>query len=924
DAIVTVSMPANRYDAATNPDGFQDIVFTMGAGETYALDLSLFIDPLAAPVDELLENKPLTASGINNYGLHITATNMITAYWEIDYEYGSDLWTLKGKNALGTLFFAPFQNRYPTKFQDPTAYSSIDIVATVDGTIVTITLPPGTDASYGSGITTISSAAPPFQVVLNKGQTFSLYPLGYNPAPLARLSSTKIEATEPIAVTLKDDAVRIGPFGEDVVGDQMVPVEILGDNYIIPETKSANMACILAIEDGTDIYITEPDGTPVAGTPYITLAAGEQLLFDIPGGSKFINIRSNSSVGGAFKPFYVYHIATENTSVGGAIVPSIGCTGNTSLAFTRARENKFYFFIVTKQGNQDKFVIDGTPVSELPPNLQVIDAGSFVPIVGSGGWVAFASSNITYNQLSATQHLIENTGGIFHLAIINGKPSAHGRLYYGYYSDFGGLNIGANVAGTTTSITRACYGDPVQLYAFGGTVYDWTPDAYLDDGTSNLPTAYNLPPGVHNYNVEVSGGGCGSGDIDLIILVADPITADFSPDKQTGCSPLEVRYDDHCDSLTYSWTYFMEDDTLRYDLDNLTPYPEPPGYPAPFSFTKTFVNNSDTAQIHQVTLLAKNESGCSDILTRSVVVFPEIISSFLVDTAQGCDPLQVQFQNTSTGNLDRWLWEFGDGGSSTESDPVHLYRNLFGPGDYFHDAELVAISPFNCRDTSTLLITVKPYIEAKFAYDTVAACSPHDIILTDQSIGADIYNWDFGDGNNSNLPGPVLTKLYQNLTADPDTNTIKLVVENFSGCKDSISRDVVIYPEVTADFTPTPADICSPGIITFNNNSVGAFTYLWDFGDGGSSIDPNPTHLYERNNLDHDTTFTVTLVATTDELCSDTMRKVVTIHPYVEAAFTVPDIVGCSPFTININNESFGATEYAWDFGDTNTDNIAA
>ena len=66
----------------------------------------------------------------------------------------------------------------------------------------------------------------------------------------------------------------------------------------------------------------------------------------------------------------------------------------------------------------------------------------------------------------------------------------------------------------------------------------------------------------------------------------------------------------------------------------------------------------------------------------------------------------------------------------------------------------------------------------------------------------------------------------------------------------------------------------------------------------------------------HDTVFTVMLVATSNEYCRDTAYFDVVIHPYIEAAFTVDDVVGCTPFLVNVHNESIGVDDYYWDFGD--------
>lgn len=909
-ATVTISMPANPYHPTLNPTGFQDIVIDIAANSAAQVNLTSLIDVAANPTNNRLENKPLTPDGINNFGLHITATNMITAYWEVNYAYGSDLWTLKGRNALGNLFYTPFQTFYNNRNLMPRTYSSIDICATTDNTQVTITLPPGKSASFGSLVTGIATGGT-YTLTLNAGQTFSLFPLNYSIFATDRLAGTRVESTEPICISLKDDALAVGSQGQDVIGDQIVPVNIVGSNYIVPDMGNPNHVYVLATEDNTNIYVYDALGLPIGPSPYTTLNRGEQSLVIVPGGSKFARITSILNPADPPKPFYTFQLGVENQARGGALVPAIGCTGNTQLAFTRARdENKFQFFIIVKRGNEDKFLLDGIKQDG------IIDPGAFTEIIGSGGYMAWFSNSINVNTLPIGQHLVENTGDIFHLGIFNGFPGAgQGGLYYGYYSDFGGLNIGANVAGTNSSVVRACYGDPVQLYAYGGTNYKWTPDTYLDNATINLPTAINLPPGPHNYTVEVSGA-CNTGSIDLTVLVSTPVMAFFETNFLSGCSPLKVQFDDKS-SGGFFWQYEIGDSLITYDLDPNTPYQSPPNYPQPFSISHLYTNYTNLPIIDTVTLLVKNQSGCSDIYSKTIVVYPEIYSGFSVaDTNIGCDPLPVQFLNSSTGNTDTWVWEFGDGGSSVDMNPLHTFRNQFGPDSITFQTRLIAISPYYCRDTTIHTVTVLPYVEANFVFDTVFACTPHEIVITDQSFGASTYFWDFGDGTTSTSSGPQISKTYFNNTTVPIIYTIRLRVQNKEGCYDELQRNVTVYPQVRAIFNPSRTEGCSPFDVRFQNGSSGAATYFWSFGDGGTSSDASPVHLYNRNLMDHDTTYSVTLIATSAEFCRDTMNLDIVVHPYIEAAFAINEITGCTPFAVKINNLSTGIDHYLWDFGD--------
>lgn len=909
-ATVTISMPANPYHPTLNPGGFQDRVIDIAANSTAAVDLTSLIDIATNPDNNRLENKPLTVDGINNFGLHITSTNMITCYWEVNYIYGSDLWTLKGRNAKGTLFYTPFQTFYNNRNLTPRAYSAIDIVATADNTQVTITLPQGKQASFGSLLYSIPAGGT-YTVTLNRGQTFSVFPYNYSIFATDRLAGTRIQSTEDICVTVKDDAVAVSSQGFDVIGDQIVPVNIVGSHYIVPDMGNPNHVYVIATEDNTPIYVYDGNNVPIGGSPYTTLDRGQQALIIIPGGSKFGRLTSTLNPTDPPKPFYTFHIGVLNQARAGALVPAIGCTGNTQLAFTRSRdENRFHFFIIVKKGNEDKFLLDGIRQDG------IIDPGAFEEIPGSGGYMAWFSNLISTNELPIGQHLVENTGDIFHLGIFNGFTGAgEGGLFYGYYSDFGGLNIGANVAGTNSIVVRACYGDPVQLYAYGGTNYQWSPDTYLDDATSNLPTAIDLPPGPHNYTVEISGA-CEAGTRNLTVEVSTPVKAFFQTNVQSGCSPLRVDFEDQSSGVAF-WQYEIDGILTTYDLDPETPFQPPPGYPEPFTISHVYTNYTNAPIIDTVTLLVKNESFCADIFTKTIVVYPEIYSEFEFDGAtRGCDPLPVSFINTSSGNTGTWYWEFGDGGSSIDQNPEHTYRNLFGPDSIVFEARLIAISPYYCRDTSSHTVTVMPYIEANFVFDTVFACTPHDIVISDQSFGADFYSWDFGNGITSTSPGPVIPVTYINNTDSVVTYTVKLRVENDEGCYDEISREVAVFPEISADFTPDRTEGCSPFEVGFQNNSAGAATFFWDFGDGGTSSVPDPVHLYERNLMDHDTTYVVTLIATSSELCTDTAIAYITVHPYIEALFAVNDIIGCHPFDITVTDMSTGAEEYIWDFGD--------
>jgi len=254
-ATVTISMPA--ADSAV----FPDIVFNMPANSFHYEDLTCWVVNLCAPpiaenfnpvnnglyydVD-LLENKPLTPDGINNFGIHITSTDSITAYYEVSRRNNKDIWALKGKNALGKEFYTPFQDNKANQTLAATApplppttqpYSSIDIVATEDFTDVTFYLTKA--ASYGTGPETDKLPGSIFTIPnLMRGQTFSLFTKDTLRTAASRLTGVRIVSNNNIAVTIKDDSFfHTRGTCYDLAGDQLVPTSIIGKEYVVIRTN---------------------------------------------------------------------------------------------------------------------------------------------------------------------------------------------------------------------------------------------------------------------------------------------------------------------------------------------------------------------------------------------------------------------------------------------------------------------------------------------------------------------------------------------------------------------------------------------------------------------------------------------------------------------------------------------------------------
>jgi len=329
----------------------------------------------------------------------------------------------------------------------------------------------------------------------------------------------------------------------------------------------------------------------------------------------------------------------------------------------------FYIIMMVRQGAETGFLFDDSLRNDLFP------PASFVPIPGSDWSVArYGPFPDDSTHILVGSHFIENTDDIFHIGIVNG--GAGSGCFYGYFSDYNELDVQAVVAGTNSEVLKTCYGNPVQLYAYGGTDYVWTPDSTLSDPTSQLPWA--TPLVNTKYKVVVSGA-CNMTDSAFIdVLVSTPLSASFITDKVEGCAPLTVNFEDKSTGITY-WRYDFGDGSayLKYDTDPATPDPDPPN---PFTFTHTFQNNTDSAITYRVVLLAKNADFCSEVYEKYITVYPSINANFTPNTVQGCNPQTVTFTNSSSSNTaDTYLWEFGDGMNQVTNNPtgtvVHTFTN---------------------------------------------------------------------------------------------------------------------------------------------------------------------------------------------------------------------------------------------------------
>ncbi len=388
-----------------------------------------------------------------------------------------------------------------------------------------------------------------------------------------------------------------------------------------------------------------------------------------------------------------------------------------------------------------------------------------------------------------------------------------------------------------------------------------------------------------------------------ITVFSNPV-AQFTSNALPDCAPLVVNFTNQSsNAVSYQWDF---GDGSPID-NNINPSHI-------FQNQTLFINN------YTVTLTATGSNGCQDTASGTITVYPEPQFTFSTNPDSGCSPLTVQFP--SVLGAVSYLWDFGDGNTGTGPSPSHTYINNTTNNQNF-TVQLIATSPFGCSDTTYGSVIVFPNPTASFTIDTSFGCPPLPVTITNNSTGATINYWFYGNGDTSTTNSAVHTYTYNNTSGSAQNYPLMLIVETNSGCRDTAVQNINVYPEIIAGFIADTAG-CSPLTVTFSDTSSGATSWLWDFGDGAlPGVTSSSTHTFINNTL-NDTSFTTVLIVQNTFGCSDTSSRAITVYSTPQATFTATPVSQTYPDTIvNINNATPGNNwSYFWDFGDGNSSTL--
>lgn len=511
-----------------------------------------------------------------------------------------------------------------------------------------------------------------------------------------------------------------------------------------------------------------------------------------------------------------------------------------------------------------------------------------------------------------------------------------------------------------------CLGDqiPIDISNTNGDL-DW-----MINGLSEGPPPYSsttLGAGSHIIKLTATAGDCDTMFTDTITIFSVPTDVSFTVDTLEGCADLEVTLTNTTmpfDNEAYEWylgdslistaiqpgTFTLgpgfSDTTYTFTLNAgnscegaeatqdviVFPRPVPLFEPMQNNYcsgdTVTFANVSfggpmsswfwdygngttstdsiplqiiyftgDVPTVYTISLTATNECG-TETFTYELTVNPTNVEAFFnIDPVEGCVGVPICLTNLSTIGASL-LWDFGDGNTSTEANPCHTYANS---GSY-----IITLKAFGCGfDSIQFEVVIHPMPLASFLNNTIT-CPGTTVSFTNNSLLAQNFFWEFGDGITSTLNNP------DHIYTASGVYEVKLLATTTEGCVDSSFSTITVLVPPSASFTVSTDSVCVADNITLTNtSSPSPLTCFWDFGDGNFSNDCVVNHSFDTSG-----NFMVTLVVTDGDGCRDTTQQLVNVTANPIAAFDFTKNGECTPVEVIFQNQSSMGESYIWDFGD--------
>jgi len=310
--------------------------------------------------------------------------------------------------------------------------------------------------------------------------------------------------------------------------------------------------------------------------------------------------------------------------------------------------------------------------------------------------------------------------------------------------------------------------------------------------------------------------------------------------------------------------------------------------------------------------------GFEDTKTMEIVIYDSPEANFSDVVMKGCVPFDVNFIDMSSvgdAAINSWTWHFGDGTTSGEANPSHTYAS----SGNFH-VTLSVTDENNCSSqlTRNNLVRVANLPVVSFVADNPTMCvSPHTVNFTPSvttSFGLTAtYLWNFGDGS------PTSSELNPSHVYTSGVYDVSLTVTDEYGCENTFTKDEYVRIEPTVpQYSVLEGDTVCKGMQTHFLNETG-YSCHWNFGDGGTSSQSTPIHIYNQTG-----NVTVTFTVDPGGQCEASTEFTLFVESVTASFTTSPtDLYSCSiPFEVEFTNtSSANVVSYYYVFQDGTSSN---
>jgi PKD repeat protein len=438
----------------------------------------------------------------------------------------------------------------------------------------------------------------------------------------------------------------------------------------------------------------------------------------------------------------------------------------------------------------------------------------------------------------------------------------------------------------------------------GAAGYSWTitnqAGAFAEWSTNFLPYVLLKTPGIYNVMLIVNDSlGCKDTLIRPHYLSVDQPVAAFKAQPRDGCAPSEINMTDMSTyplvpGKTWSWN-FGDSISGGNNVSSL----ENPAH---------LYQNAGT---YTVSLSIVDSEGCTANTTMlNYIQVNKPLAAFTYTSTSTCQAATICFDNTSTGQLLKYLWNFGDSTTSTATAPCHSYTT-----DGTYNMALIVTDSIGCKDTLTQASNVNLVVpHPNFVADTThSSCPPLVVNFTNLSSDTNAqttYLWNFGDGQVSSQLNPL------HIYNIPGTFTVSLIAKR-NGCSDTVIFTNYIFIGGPSGYAfNTPSSGCAPHNVCFSAKSSSTVSYAWNFGDG--TVTPGPDsicYIYSRPG-----TFYPQLILTDTGGCVFAQPLGQVNISIATALFGMDSVLRCNAASVNFTDSSSGVPgiqSWSWNFGDT-------